>query len=257
MKVTVCEMPNSPASFGDAWRELCDHVAQRQSDIVLLPELPFYRWLAATKNENDQEWIASVKAHDEWISRLDELSPAIVVSTRPTFSNGVRQNTGIVWDRKAGPFAVHTKYYLPAEPGFWEATWYKPGSKKFEGFETSKGKIGFQICTELWFGQHARQYGKQGVQMLVCPRATPHSTAKKSVPAGQAAAVDSGAFCHSSYHPWESDDGSDYSGVGWIIEPEEGKILGLTSSDHPFLTLDVDLSEADKAKTTYPRYVLD
>ena len=52
-------------------------------------------------------------------------------------------------------------------------------------------------------------------------------------------------------------EGCDFAGVGWIIEPDEGKVLGLTSPEQPFLTLDIDLAEADKAKETYPRYVLD
>jgi N-carbamoylputrescine amidase len=52
-------------------------------------------------------------------------------------------------------------------------------------------------------------------------------------------------------------DGGDFAGVGWIIEPEEGKVLGLTSAEQPFLTVDVDLTIAEKAKSTYPRYVLD
>ena len=51
-------------------------------------------------------------------------------------------------------------------------------------------------------------------------------------------------------------DGCDFAGVGWITEPE-GKVLGLTLPDQPFLTLDLDLSKADQAKKTYPRYVLD
>jgi hypothetical protein len=33
--------------------------------------------------------------------------------------------------------------------------------------------------------------------------------------------------------------------------------LGLTSDAHPFLTIDIDLSLAENAKQTYPRYVSD
>jgi N-carbamoylputrescine amidase len=77
------------------------------------------------------------------------------------------------------------------------------------------------------------------------------------VAGGQAAAVVSGAYCLSSNLAGKTPEGGDYAGVGWIIEPGEGKVLGLTSSGQPFLTLDIDLAEADKAKKTYPRYVLE
>ena len=42
-----------------------------------------------------------------------------------------------------------------------------------------------------------------------------------------------------------------------LIEPEAGQVLGLTSAKHPFLTIDIDLSLAEHAKQTYPRYVPD
>ena len=46
-------------------------------------------------------------------------------------------------------------------------------------------------------------------------------------------------------------------GVGRVVEPEEGDVLGVTSRERPFLTLEIDLGVSDTAKTTYPRYVLD
>jgi N-carbamoylputrescine amidase len=36
-----------------------------------------------------------------------------------------------------------------------------------------------------------------------------------------------------------------------------GKVLGTTSPEKPFLTLDLDLRKAVEAKHTYPRYVSD
>jgi N-carbamoylputrescine amidase len=95
------------------------------------------------------------------------------------------------------------------------------------------------------------------MQLLVCPRATPNPTAPKWIMGGQATAVVSGAFCLSSNLSGKSPEGGDYDGVGWIIEPEAGKALGLTSPEQPFLTLDINLEDADRAKKTSSRYVLD
>ncbi|MEO1368346.1 MAG: carbon-nitrogen hydrolase family protein, partial [Acidobacteriota bacterium] len=68
--------------------------------------------------------------------------------------------------------------------------------------------------------------------------------------------VVSGAYSLSSN--FSGDAGGElgpWGGAGWIIEPEEGEVLGVTSADAPFLTLDIDLGVADLAKSTYPRYV--
>ena len=46
-----------------------------------------------------------------------------------------------------------------------------------------------------------------------------------------------------------------WAGTGWIIEPEGGEILGLTSTEQPLLTMEIDLSVAEVAKKSYPRYI--
>ena len=257
MKITVCELPNEFTKFEKAWDELVGHISKHKSEVVLLPEMPFSAWLAQTRDFDSQLWEESVENHLNWIARLEELAPAMVISTRPVTFGGTRNNLGYIWEPGSGMQDGHAKYYLPDENGYWEASWYQRGDGEFSVVNTAKGRFGFLICTELWFNQHARQYGKQGAHFLVCPRVTPNPTAKKWVAGGQTAAVVSGAFCLSSNLSGITPDGGDFAGVGWIIEPGEGKVLGLTSPEQPFLTLDIDLNEAEKAKKSYPRYVLD
>ena len=45
-------------------------------------------------------------------------------------------------------------------------------------------------------------------------------------------------------------------GVAFICGPE-GDVLATTDAAHPFATLNIDLDLADRAKATYPRYVID
>jgi N-carbamoylputrescine amidase len=73
---------------------------------------------------------------------------------------------------------------------------------------------------------------------------------------GRAAAIVSGAFAISSNKISDVEEKADLGGQGWIVGPN-GKVLGLTTHEHPFLTLDLDLTKAEKAKETYPRYVKD
>jgi N-carbamoylputrescine amidase len=255
MKITVCELPNDPDDLAHAWARLVEHVARNDSNLVLLPEMPFYRWLSQSREVDPDQWRRAVDSHDRWISRLEELSPATVLSTRPVIDGGTPLNVGFFWDTDTGVVDVHAKRYLPDEPGFWEASWYRRGADDFSIAHTSQAKVAFLICTELWFTHHAREYGRQGVQIIVCPRATPSATASKWVAGGRTAAVVSGAFCLSSNFCGTTSDGAEFAGVGWIVEPEEGEILGVTSSEEPFLTVEVDLDTANHAKTTYPRYV--
>ena len=69
---------------------------------------------------------------------------------------------------------------------------------------------------------------------------------------GRAAAIVSGAFSLSSN--WTaSEDGGDFGGRAWVIDPD-GVVLGITTSEEPFVTVAIDPGVADAAKRTYPRY---
>ena len=77
-----------------------------------------------------------------------------------------------------------------------------------------------QICTELWFMEHARAYGQGGVHLLAVPRATPRETLDKWLAGGRAAAIVSGAFTLSSNSASRPADIANLGGQGWIVGPD-------------------------------------
>lgn len=256
MRVTVCELNDVPDVFEREWQALVAHVKSESSELVLLPEMPFHPWFAATDRFDAEAWQQAVAAHEAWLDRLLELAPAFVISSRPIDRDKRRLNEGFVWDQTAGYRAAHHKFYLPNEDGFWEASWYERGDGKFTPIRCGAISIGFQICTDLWFTQHARAYGKAGVHLIVNPRATARPTVDKWLVGGRAAAVIAGAFCLSSNRVSDPNDSVSFGGQGWIIGPD-GEVMALTSSERPFITSEIDLEEATRAKSTYPRYVLE
>jgi N-carbamoylputrescine amidase len=254
VRVTVCELNDSAEEFLCDWERLAAHVGEERSDLVLLPEMPFFPWLFWKRHFDAILWEKSVEAHHLWLERLEELAPACVLGTLPENSGGKRLNRGFFWEKGTGCRLVHSKYYLPDEEGYWEATWYSRGDGRFETTLYGDTLFGFLICTDIWFFQHSRHYGKQGAHLVVCPRATPGTTRNKWLVAGQAAAVVAGAFCLSSNRVAPEGNPADLGGTGWLIAPDGG-VLGLTSPEKPFLTMDIDLNVAVKAKHMYPRYV--
>lgn len=253
MKVTVCELPDDSDRMGAAWEELTAHVGAAGSALVLLPEMPFYPWVAATDRIDEAEWQSAVQSHERWTQRFAELAPTAVLGSQPVLSDGQRFNEGFVWEPDLGYSGVHRKYYLPDEGGFWEASWYQRGELQFRPAAAAAATVGFAICTELWFTEHARGYARDGVHLLACPRATERTTVDKWIAGGRAAAVMSGAYCISSNRAGRG-SGIEWGGSGWIVEPD-GELLGTTSPDQPFLTLELDLDRAERAKRSYPRNV--
>lgn len=278
MRATVCQLavPSTEGALEEDWRRLKLHVREADSDLVLLPEMPFYPWLPAAPDPEPEPWRAAVAAHDRWVGRLGELGAELVAGSRPVLEDGRRYNEGFLWSAGAGYRAVQRKRHLPDEPGFWEATWYEPGPEgPFRAFELDDGlRIGYLICTDIWFGRHARELSRAGAHLILCPRATPAETREKWMVGGRAAAITSGAWCLSSNFSGsraareassadaESDtnvpsDGEilEFAGGGWVVEPEAGDVMAVTDQDRPFLTRELDRAAAEAAKETYPRYV--
>lgn len=214
-------------------------------DLLVLPELALLPWLCAQPEVDPAAWEAA--AAEQHLEHLGDLAARVVIGTaaRP----GARFNDAFCWTAETGLQVVHTKTYLPDEPGFWEASWYQRGPVSFTPFDTPVGRIGVSICTEMWFTQHAYP----GVDVVVVPRATPGESTQKWLAGGATHAVCSGAFCISSNRS-EAADGVTMGGAGWIADPE-GNHLAITTAAEPAMIRDIDPAAARAAKGTYPRYV--
>ncbi len=254
MKVTVCAMPDDRDEFAGEWEKLAAHVRRESSEVVLLPEMTFSRWFAAFPKYKPEVWKKAVADHEAWIRRLSELEAPVVLGSRPIIKDGKRLNQGFVWTRK-GIRGVHEKYYLPNEPGYYEARWYDRGDGGFDPFQAAGWKAGFMICSDLWSMASARSYGKNGVGLLAVPRATGEHSVDKWIAGGKTAAIVSGAYCASSNRTGELGE-AHFGGRGWLFGPD-GEVLGLTTDARRFVTVDIDRSKAAKAKKSYPRYSLE
>ncbi len=254
MRVTICQLPNQPSAFEHAWTELVRHARSHASELVVLPEMPFSPWLAATRPADQGRWNDSVARHDRDIeTRLPELAPAAVLSSRPVVDDGVNYNRGFTW-AEGQITDVHDKYYLPEEPGFWETDWYRRGDGVFSPTTVAGARVGFQICSEMWFFERGRAYGQQGVHIIASPRATGAQSVERWMTGGRALAITAGCFvlsCNLSA-PCAAD--ADLGGGSFAIDPD-GQVLAVTTASSPFATLDLDPGQAEAARSTYPRYI--
>ena len=253
MRVTVCQLHDEPNAFDRDWSALCVHARREQSELLLLPEMPFGRWFAVTRPFDERRWREAVDAHRQWEPRIAELEVPTVIGTRPAEPSDRRLNQAIIVTAgRSRP--VHEKRYLPDEDGYWEASWYEAGDGVFEPFVVGSATVGAQVCTEMWMLDESRRYGRLGVDIIAVPRVTPASSRERWLVGGRVAAIVSGAFCVSSNRSGISAAGDPFAGQGWIIDPD-GDVLAVTSDAEPFATRDLDLARAKEAKTTYPRYV--
>lgn len=254
-RVTVCQIDCRHDRLEEAFTGLVEHVRKSQSQFVLLPEMCFSEWLCADPEPDVARWNRAVAAHSAWLERISSLHAEAVVGTRPiTLTSGSRRNEAYLWTAETGPVAIHQKYHLPDEEGYFEHRWYDRGPRLFEIARALDMRIGVQICTEMWFFEWARHYAASRADLLCVPRATPHGSVRKWLAGGQVAAVCSGAYCLSSNLWAPEGHKSDCGGLGWVVDPE-GSVLAETSIEEPYATVEVNLDFSRLSKRTYPRYV--
>ncbi len=253
MKVTITQLDANQLAAD--WQRLKRHVADAASELALLPEMCFAPWFCAAPQPDNLTWQRAVSAHETWLERLPELGVNLVIGTAPRNIGGKRHNVAYLWTARGGLQWIHAKTYLPNDEGYWEANWYDRAPIDFQPTRAGDLTIGLMICTEIWFPQHAREYGKAGIHLLLNPRCTPRHTNAKWLAGGQTTAVVSGAYCLSSNHAGRA-GGVDLGGEGWLCDPD-GAVLARTCDDKPFVSLELDLGAAERAKSTYPRYVDD
>lgn len=124
MKITVCQLHTSRNALADDWERLMAHVHSTDSDLVLLPEMPFYPWLASSATYQPDSWQKAVDAHDRFETLFPQAAPAALAATRPVdFGNG-RNNVAFIWDDQSGVRSVHSKSTLENREGAWEPVWY-------------------------------------------------------------------------------------------------------------------------------------
>ena len=252
MRVTVCELPHAPVALAAAWAALCRHTVEEGSELVLLPEFAFVEPVWEVERFDAARWAAVERLSDAWLGRLGELQVAHVVGARPATIDGRPFNQGFAWSADGGLAPTRRKFFMPDEPGGWEAHWFDRGDAAFPAFHARGLSFGLNICTELWALETYAGYAESSVQAIMSPRATAADTTVKWISAGVVAAVRSGAFSLSSNRV---DPTGTYGGVGWIIDPD-GRILASTSSEGPCVTVDIDLAGAAQSRAGYPRYVL-
>ncbi|WP_397452071.1 carbon-nitrogen hydrolase family protein [Pseudomonas sp. NA-150] len=253
-KIGFVEWPEDLDPGSSQWSEIYHTVNAAGLDLLVTNEMPFGPWLAEGEKFDLIHAKHSVNCHERGLDALLELEVGAVVSSRPRFMNAGLVNEAFLLEK--GEYrAIHQKQYFPQETGYFEATWFRTEVSGFDTVNAAGINIGVLLCTELFFNEHARAYGKLGADLIVVPRATgriePHWTVAASM-----AAIVSGSYVVSSNRIGRSIGGTEFGGVGLVYSPRGKAGDKLTLGNGLFVT-EINLDVAKKQKSVYPCYVAD
>lgn len=255
-RVAVGEIAPELLPGSEAWAGLIHDLERIQPDLFVLNELPFGSWLAARPEYDPDAWRACVADHQKGLAAVHELGVPIVLGSRAVDLDGRRCNQGFIWRHDAELEAMHTKQHIPRSPGYWETTWTEPDALRFQIAHAGPLRVGMLICTDIMFNEHARQYGRDGVDLIVVPRATPPVVWHQFEVALQMTAIVSGCYVASSDRRGTDSAGEPFAGRGCIINPI-GQTVAVTSFFSRVAVHDIDTDFVSGQQKRYPCNVID
>jgi N-carbamoylputrescine amidase len=250
-RVAVVEADPELRPGSESWERLAKNLVDSDVDLLVLNELPFGPWLPESDEFDAASFERSVADHEAGIGALATLGAPAVIGTRLALVDGLRVNQGFAWTREGGLALLHTKQHVPFSPGYWERAWYGPAAGGPGIVEIAGLRVGLLICTEVMFNEHARRFGRAGVQLIAVPRATPPVTGHMFDVALQMAAVASGAYVASSNRAVAFTHDSLFEGRGRIVNPV-GETVSQTSPFAPVAVHELSLDFVSWKQSQYP-----
>lgn len=252
MRVGFVEWPEGLEPHGPEWAEIADRLADARLEMLVTNELPFGPWIADRIPFDRETAQASIDIHAAGLGALAATGIPAILSSRPVWAVDRLANQAVAVEQgRITP--IHTKQYIPEEPGWYEASWFQPGADCFNPAEIAGLRLGVMLCTDAMFNEHARRYGRQGTAMIAIPRAAGTSTGNW-LTAGRMAALVSGNYVVSSNRSGRSAGGTRFGGTGFAFGPD-GTLLSTTDPANPLLVVDVQPDLVARQQREYPCYV--
>ncbi len=247
MKICTTEFPDEISQHDRAIDSLASHVTEMMPDLLVLPEMPFTPWIFHVDTFSPEKWEQTVESHAKVLDQLCAIISTPIITSRPVSVDGLNLNQAIYIDHTRNVQPLRSKRYLPNDFPAVERVWFDEGEQSNTVFDLQGCKIGLQLCSEIMYTELPRIMGMAGAQMVVQPRATgdhPRWRAASVLGASTSGAFVVGANRRSSEKDW-------FTGGSWIYSPQ-GDLLAETSKSNSTVTYEVDLAEANEAKTEYP-----
>jgi predicted amidohydrolase len=248
MRVAIMQGPDGLTAGSSAWAGLEAAIQAVRPQVLVTNEMPFGPWLAQDNMFDEAAAATSLATHDSGVEILQKLEVPIVLSSRPVRCGGRLANEAFALISEKYHFA-HQKHYFPDEPGWYETAWFQTGRPGFDVVDVGGLKVGFLLCTELFFNEWARHYGRLGATLIAVPRASGESVGHWLTAASMAAIV-SGCYVVSSNRIANAT----FGGRGFAVGPD-GSLIAETSHSHPVVAFDVDPDRSAQQRTQYPCYV--
>jgi NAD+ synthase (glutamine-hydrolysing) len=161
---------------------------------------------------------------------------------------------------------VHRKVYLPTYGLFDEQRYVAPGDR-FRAFDVSLGgrterrwRVGILICEDLWHPSAAALLARQGVDLIICPSASPGRGVLQGDAVGTASSYDvmtrTYAQLFTTYLLYCNragfEDGVGFWGGSRVVDPVGSVVAEIHGAQESVLFHSLERSAVRRARVAYP-----
>ena len=244
---------------------LMEEAAERGVDMIGFPELALTQFFPNRLERDNEQWFDELPG--PLTARLFQIAreAGIVVMFPYGERDGISHyNSALVIDADGRVLGKYRKMHIPAYfpskrpggTGSFERLYFAPGNLGFPVFETSKGKVGVQICYDRMFPEGSRILALKGAEVVFFP----HNYALYGYEyrgrswgrLSQARCYENGFF---GVVPNKSgqEGPRDNAGRSLVITPLGGDIIAEGSGDREELVIqEIDLDHVAEARKRLP-----
>ena len=176
--------------------EMAEYALENGAKVIVFQQLFHLPWFAA---EADEKSFSYAEAGDgpaiTGMGKIAHDGGAVVVC--PIFektADGNYYNTAFVMDADGSVAGKYRKAHIPDIPLWREKFYFTPGDTGFPVISTTYGRIGVQLCWDVFFPEGFRALALKGAQIVVTPTASAFSSAQKWERMITSAATANGVF---------------------------------------------------------------
>lgn len=230
--------------------EMSEIAVEKGAQMLCYPELFLSPWFPRCEEQSYKSLAQQVSA--ESLGRFQSFSAktnSVLVVPFYESGHGMCYNSAAVFD--SGNFiGTYRKMHVPNLPLYREQFYFSQGDSGFPVFETSKGKIGVQICWDNLFPEGARILALNGAEIIFSPTA-----ASLNTHAVWERAIMSNAFASNLFifrvNRVGQEEGIAFYGRSFCADPWGEMVSELAGGKESIVIADIDLAERTAAAETW------
>ncbi len=230
--------------------EMAEIAVEKGAGIICYPELFLHPWFP--REEEKSQFSRAEDASGESLKQFQafsENSKTVIIVPFFESADGAHYNSAAVIDfgKLVG---VYRKIHVPDIPFYREQYYFSPGSLGFPVFETSRGRIGVQICWDNLLPEGARILALKGAEIIFSPTASSNNNHNLWERAIMANAFANNLFIFRVNRVGQ-EEGISFYGRSFCANPWGEMASDLAGGKEAIVIANIDLAERKAAADTW------